>query len=50
LDLEFSFILASGTSAITHTLSTAATFDGVAYLVLPTQTDELTPVGVRSVQ
>ncbi len=50
IDIDFTAILANGSSTVTHTLTTAATFDGIAYLVLPTVTDELTPVGVSTVQ
>lgn len=49
LDIEFSGILGSGSTATSHTLSVAATSNGIAYLVLPTTTDELTPVGVEAV-
>ncbi len=49
LDLHFQYVVADGASA-TVTLTGAATFTGVAALVMPSAaTDELVPVGINSV-
>ncbi len=48
LDLHFEYIIANGATT-TATLTSAATFTGIAAPRMPTASDELTPVGLNAV-